>query len=406
MHRRKVVPLVFVGLAASESFACSTTTPDNPGGTGGSGNATTSGGGAGQGTNGGSGGTLGAAAGGGSGGSSSGKGGSSTGVGGAAGGGGAGATGGTAGGSSGAGASPGGSGGSGGAGAGGKAGSGSGGATAGAPAGGAGSGGSAGAPDTSGPCPTGGKLKAGDQTLMISSDGMDRSFLVHVPTKYDGTTRMPVVFDFHGLGGNSNQQKQLSGWASLGDTEGFITVFPQGLGDSPGWNADGCCTKVADDVAFVRAIIMQLTSQECIDTKRIYSTGCSNGGAMSFMLACHAADVIAAVAPVDFDCVVGGRCANCDPGRPITEVQFRATKDQAVDYSGAEPNFEAWGDINMCSGDAAPLATNAACQTYPMCGAGAETILCTVQDGTHCANYKSFMIPQVAWPILKAHPLP
>ena len=52
------------------------------------------------------------------------------------------------------------------------------------------------------------------------------------------------------------------------------------------------------------------------------------------------------------------------------------------------------------------LPANTSCQTYPMCGAGAETILCTVQNGTHCANYNSFMIPAVAWEILQLHPLP
>jgi polyhydroxybutyrate depolymerase len=126
---------------------------------------------------------------------------------------------------------------------------------------------------------------------------------------------------------------------------------------------------------------------------------------MSYMLACNAADVIASVAPVDFDCVVGGRCMQCNPGRPVTEIQFRATMDQAVPYMGAVPNFQRWGQINMCTGTAAPLAANAACQTYPMCSAGVETILCTV-EGTHCANYGSFMIPEVAWEVLKRHPLP
>ncbi len=105
-----------------------------------------------------------------------------------------------------------------------------------------------------GPCPTS-SIKAGDQTLMLTVDGNARSFLVHAPPAYDGQKRLPVVFDFHGLSGNSNQQKQLSGWAGHGDSEGFITVFPQGLGSTPGWNAGGCCNTIADDVAFVRAII-------------------------------------------------------------------------------------------------------------------------------------------------------
>jgi polyhydroxybutyrate depolymerase len=239
---------------------------------------------------------------------------------------------------------------------------------------------------------------------------MERSFIVHAPPSYNGTTRMPVVFDFHGLGGTASMWRNASRWRSVGDTQGFITVYPQGLpnmsGGSPGWNAGGCCVTVADDVAFTRAMITHLQSNACIDSKRIHATGCSNGGAMSYMLACRAADVIASVAPVDFDCVVGGQCSQCMPGRPITEIQFRGTSDSAVPYSGAMPNFTRWGTINQCTGTAAPLTENAACQTYPTCGAGAETILCTVQNGSHCGSYSSFMIPELAWEILKRHPLP
>jgi polyhydroxybutyrate depolymerase len=290
-------------------------------------------------------------------------------------------------------------------------GAGTGGAAGGAPGGGAagksgGSGGGGGGESpAAGPCPTS-SIKAGDQTLMLTVDGNARSFLVHAPPAYDGQKRLPVVFDFHGLSGNSNQQKQLSGWAGHGDSEGFITVFPQGLGSTPGWNAGGCCNTIADDVAFVRAIIEELAGKACVDSKRIYSTGCSNGGAMSYILACQASDVIAAVAPVDFDCVVGNGCSQCEPTRPITEIQFRGTDDQAVPYSGAEPNFENWGEINACTGDAAPLSSNSSCQAYPMCGSGEETILCTVQDGSHCGSYRSFMIPQVAWEVLQRHALP
>ena len=72
---------------------------------------------------------------------------------------------------------------------------------------------------------------------------------------------------------------------------------------------------------------------------------------MSYRLACEANDIIAAVAPADFDCVYTNfGCNGCNPDRPITEIQFRATEDQAVSYSGAQANFERWGVINGCTG--------------------------------------------------------
>ena len=258
---------------------------------------------------------------------------------------------------------------------------------------------------SSAPCPASATLRAGDATKMLTLGGVQRSFLVHAPPGYDGTRPVPVVLDFHGLGGNSNQQKNLSRWDDVADAEGFITVYPQGIDNA--WNAGLCCSDGSDDVAFVRAIVASLKQDACIDDKRVFSSGCSNGGGMSYKLACEAADIIAAVAPVDFDCVDGAGCGDCSPARPISVVQFRGTNDQAVPYNGngpfvgAQANLATWGELNMCTGSPGPLQQSAGCETFPMCGAGAQTILCTVQGGTHCGSYGSFQIAQVAWKVLE-----
>jgi polyhydroxybutyrate depolymerase len=273
-----------------------------------------------------------------------------------------------------------------------------------------------GAEEISPPCSATTTLEAGNTTRTIDVGGVERTFILHVPPSYDGSTRVALVFDFHGLGGSANNQLNRTGWDDVADEEGFIAVYPQGLpraqDGNPAWNGGGCCTNgVGDDVGFVRAMVSSLQTEACIDARRVFASGCSNGGAMSYRLACEAADVIAAVAPVDFDCVVGGGCGNCSPSRPITEVQFRGTNDTAVPYgganSGAQANFANWGEINACMGDAAPLQQSGdGCEAFASCGAGAQTVLCTVQDGTHCGSYGSFDIARVAWDILKNHPIP
>jgi predicted esterase len=186
------------------------------------------------------------------------------------------------------------------------------------------------------PCDGAGSIPEGDSKHELTVGGTTYPFNVHTPPNYNGTTRMPVMFDFHGLGGNENQMIRISGWADVGDAEGFITVFPGGPDN--GWNAGGCCTRTPTDVEFVREAIKYLDTEGCIDTKRVYASGCSNGGAFSFRLACEAADIIAAIAPVDFDCVAGsGRCSPCDLERPVTVIQFRGTNDQMVPYRGLNP---------------------------------------------------------------------
>jgi len=265
-------------------------------------------------------------------------------------------------------------------------------------------------PEPAAPCTQGGSLQPGDSTNTIDVDGTERTYFVHVPPSYDGTTRTPVVFDFHGLGGNGQMWRTASRWAQYADTAGYIAVYPSGIEN--GWNAGICCNDETTDVAFVRAMIDTLDNDGCIDTKRVYATGCSNGGGMSFRLACEAADVIAAVAPVDFDCVLGSSCGDCNPSRPITEIQFRATNDSLVDYEGngafmgAENNLAKWGELNVCDGSPEAVPDNGKCQQFPMCSDGVETILCTEEGGSHCGNYSSLMIPEVGWEVLQRHTLP
>jgi polyhydroxybutyrate depolymerase len=274
----------------------------------------------------------------------------------------------------------------------------------------------------------------GESNKSITVGTLMRTYLLHIPTGYTGKTPVPVVFDFHGLGGSGSSQKGLSGWATLGDSKGFITVFPNGVGNS--WNIGRCCstaqTQNVDDVGFVRAIIKQLQTDACIDSKRVYASGCSNGGGMSYRLACDAADVIAAVAPVDCDCVTGSTsnpsCASCNPARPISEIAFRATGDQVVpynggvcsiaadcppgmscstfDFPGAATNFSTWATIDQCTGSAQALSGHPACQTNATCGAGAQITLCTQQGGSHCGNYASLGIVNIAWEMFQKEALP
>jgi len=236
---------------------------------------------------------------------------------------------------------------------------------------------------------------------------------------------LPVVIDFHPRGGTAASWKGSTNWASVADSKGFVVVWPNGIESS--WNVGRCCGPAhdqgIDDVAFARAIVTTLARDACIDSKRVYATGCSNGGGMAYKVACDAADVFAAVAPVDFDCTTGPTndvsCAACTPTRPISETQFRATDDSVVPYDGgvsavtsaiifpgAPANFATWAEINMCTGTPQALPDHPSCQAYPTCAEGADTILCTVQGGSHCNNYQSFGIVDIAWQMFESQALP
>jgi polyhydroxybutyrate depolymerase len=274
-------------------------------------------------------------------------------------------------------------------------------------------------------CPPPGTLAPGESTQTLSVGGVTRSFIVHVPPSYTGAAAVPLVFDFHPLQVQATTWKVATGWSGVADKEGFILVWPQGVGDS--WNAGRCCdvahAQAIDDVAFVRAMLSKLSGDACIDPKRVYATGCSNGGGMSYRLACDAADVIAAVAPVDFDCVTGATnspsCGSCNPSRPISVAQFRSNGDSAVPYGGgptsvvaglefpgAQASFSDWAARNSCTGAAKQDSARPLCSTYESCAGGTETTLCSLPVGAHCANYIPYGIAAVAWDMLAKHALP
>ncbi|HEY1694168.1 MAG TPA: PHB depolymerase family esterase [Polyangiaceae bacterium] len=282
--------------------------------------------------------------------------------------------------------------------------------------------------DAGGPahtCPPGLTAAPGETTETVTVGGIARTYILHVPPGYTGASPAPLVFDFHPIGVEAAIWKGVTNWSATADANGFLVVWPQGYMNS--WNVGRCCDPAlganVDDVAFTRAVIAQVSSEACVDAKRIFASGCSNGGRMSYELACDAADVIAAVAPVDFDCVTGATndpsCGNCTPARPVSETQFRATGDMYCPYDGgptsvvpgllfpgAQENFAAWAGIDGCSGTPAQAPDDSACSTYATCSAGAEVTLCTVQGGSHCGNYGAFPIVATAWDMFQRNPLP
>src|SRR5262245_49018159 len=176
-------------------------------------------------------------------------------------------------------------------------------------------------------------LAPGDDSETLEHDGQSREFLVHVPSSYDGATAVPLVLDIHGLTSSARQQAAISGWRRKADEEGFIVVHPQGLDAS--WNAGSLCCgnsqrSGVDDEGFLRAVVRRLESEACIDARRVYATGLSNGGGMSHLLACNAADLFAATAPVS----MGNGTLPCQPARPISVVMTRGTQDPLVPFDG------------------------------------------------------------------------
>ena len=146
----------------------------------------------------------------------------------------------------------------------------------------------------------------GDYQRSIDHEGRQRSYIAHLPHQASSGAPLPVVLNFHGGGGNAKDHKKHIGMDQLADKEGFITIYPNGTGRFKNslltWNAGSCCgysqEENVDDVAFIRALLIDLSQWTPIDSERVYATGLSNGAMMSYRLGAELSDLIAAIAPV------------------------------------------------------------------------------------------------------------
>lgn len=273
----------------------------------------------------------------------------------------------------------------------------------GAGGGAAGAAGTAGAGTTAGPCAPARPHAAGRTTVTLQSGGMNRSYILHVPPAYDGTKPLPLVFDIHGFTSFASEQLARSKWDKMADKEGFVLIAPDGIGMS--WNAGNCCGgNKQDDVSFFRDMVEKTTSELCIDDKRVYVSGHSNGGAMTYRLACEAADIFAAVAPV-----CGGMFMSvspCNPSRAIPVMGIRSTGDPTVTIDSADDDVDEWLSNDQCEKSA--VTTNGVCKTYSSCSAGTQVMDCRPpgNHGFFYANNNEFLVPDQAWPFLKQFSLP
>lgn len=170
----------------------------------------------------------------------------------------------------------------------------------------------------------------------MSHDGRTRVYILYVPASYSPESPAPLVFNFHGYTSNANSQMGYGDFRPIADTAGFLIVHPMGLLDGNGtthFNADWGTG--VNDIGYAEALIDKIAEDYSIDRDRVYSTGMSNGGYMSYTLACRLSEKIAAVASVTGS-MTRAQLGNapCNPQRPVPVMQLHGTQDNVVPYFG------------------------------------------------------------------------
>ncbi len=256
------------------------------------------------------------------------------------------------------------------------------------------------------------------------SGGVSRSYLLHVPSTYDGTKPVPLVINLHGSGSNAAQEVFYTRFNKKSDTEGFITITPDAAAASHIWNFIPIKSE-PDDVAFVRDALDRTEAALCIDPARVYETGISAGAAMAVRIACSLSPRIAAIGVVAALWYPGDCAAN-----PVAVLEFHGTADPLVPFGGGTvgtsglpaPSVEGaatqWAKADGCGASPvdAQFSPHVRTSAYSDCADGTGVQLFVVDGGGHTwpgsavevtalgATTQEVSATDQIWSFLAAHP--
>lgn len=268
----------------------------------------------------------------------------------------------------------------------------------------------------------------------LVSSGEKRAYLLYVPETYHPGVPTPLVITIHGFAQWPAHQMQVSQWNELADEYGFIVVYPMGTGFPLRWRTNGEPGSEIDpmlDVTFISDLIDKLSAEYTIDPARIYANGLSNGGGMSFVLACELSERIAAIGTVAGAYLFPWDA--CKPSRPVPVIAFHGTADPIVPYQGGPserfdipfpfiPDWVAeYARLNGCN--RAPFELPAQGETsvvqYTACLSDADVIFYTITGGGHSwpggdpipefivgKNTQDVDATELMWEFFQQHPLP
>ncbi len=232
-------------------------------------------------------------------------------------------------------------------------------------------------------------------------DNTDRTFLLHVPSTYHKEAPMPLLVVLHGYSGEARVMEASTGLSAFADQKGFIVVYPEGrqypwTEDYPrAWNVGGpweSWTQHCDDVGFISALIDLVSENYAIDPSRIYVTGYSNGGRMTFRVGAELGCKIAAIAPLAGQMVFSGAWpADCS----VPVIYFHAVNDEVVPIQAHTiDGFLIQSDDSVLSSWALHYGCTASCDTlyqipdllvkqWPCSGSGMKIVSYVAQRGGH-----------------------
>ena len=181
--------------------------------------------------------------------------------------------------------------------------------------------------------------------LTFNFDGIERQYLLYLPENLPNNA--PLVFVLHGYTGNAQGIMEYSGMNEVAELNGFAVCYPQGTTDqydNTFFNVNYAFQNnpSVDDVGFIVALAEYLQNTHELSSINTFSTGMSNGGDMSYRLACEASSTFRAIAPVA-GLIMQDIYDSCNPENPVPVFETHGTEDDISWYDGDPFNEDGWG---------------------------------------------------------------
>ena len=238
------------------------------------------------------------------------------------------------------------------------------------------------------------------ESYSFNHEGLVRQYYLYEPDLLEENA--PLVFVMHGYGGSANGILSYSGMNTIADQYGFAVCYPNGTIDQSGnrfWNVGYNMhqNETVDDVDFLSSLAQYLQEEYNLSSQNTFATGMSNGGDISYMLACQAPNIFSAIAPVA-GCMMTWIFESCDPSLSVPVLEIHGTNDNVTwwegdpndlggwgPYIGTEEGIDFWVDINACSSseDIPVPNTNTINHRYFDCNDNTEVWLYEVVGGGH-----------------------
>ena len=219
-------------------------------------------------------------------------------------------------------------------------------------------------------------LTAGDHRFTIQHEGLTRSYLVHVPDRYQPTETTPLLVALNSYGSARTGDGGLANLRRESDYQGFIAVYPEaygGKGQAPAWHTRTGGRDV-NDVGFIAKVVHNVFRQASVDRGRIYAAGVADGGTMAYQLACDLPYVFRGVASVG-GADTSGHCAE---GKAVSVFHLHAQDDPTVPFSTAPVTTAKWAQQNGCELQPRKVLRHGGtyCEAYTYCRERTAVKLC------------------------------